>query len=81
MLEVVAVAGLQETEPEQTPCLITVGGVTVLPAADVDSPTLNPALTRHGIYLTEGRKKTYSCATWTVWVTRQETVANGLKCH
>lgn len=60
-------------------CLITVGEVTVLPAANVDLLTLNPALTRHGIYQTHRKKTTYSCATWAFWITRQETVANGLK--
>ncbi len=45
MLEAVSLAGLQGAEREQTHCLITVGGVTVLPAANVDLLTLNPALT------------------------------------
>ena len=80
MMEVTSVPVLEKTELELTPCLITVREVTVLPAANVDLLTLNPALTSHGIYLTE-RKKTYSCATWTVCVTGQETVANGLKYY
>ena len=68
--------GLEGTEPGQTPCLITVVEVTVLPKANVDSLTLNPSLTSHGIYLTERQKKTtHSCAEWTV----NKTVANGLK--
>ena len=81
VMEVVSVAGLKGSEREQTLCLITVRGVIVLPAAKVDLWTLDPALISHGIYLTERKKNSYSCATWTVLVTRQETVANGLKCH
>ena len=56
----VSVAGLQVAELEWTPCLITVREVTVLPAANVDLLTLNPALTSRGIYLTE-RKNIQLC--------------------
>lgn len=58
--------------------------VTVLLTATVDLLALNPPITSYGIYPNEkrgGKKKSYSCAARTVWVTRQETVANGLKCQ
>lgn len=57
--------------------------VTVLLTATVDLLALNPSITSYGIYPNEqtGEKKSYSCAARTVRVTRQETVANGLKCH
>lgn len=59
--------------------------VTVLLTATVDLLALNPSITRYGIHPNEQtgkkKKKSYSCAAQTVWVTRQETVANGLKCH
>lgn len=80
MMEVVSVPSLEKTDLELTPCLITVREVTVLPVDNVDLLTLNPALTSNRIHLT-GRKKTYSCAAWTVCVTGQEMVANSLKCY
>lgn len=57
--------------------------VTVLLTATVDLLALNPSITSYGIYPNErrGGKKSYSCAARTVRVTRQKTVANGLKCH
>lgn len=59
--------------------------VTVLLTATVDLPALNPSITSYGVHPNErtgeGKKDPYSCAAPTVWVTRQETVANGLKCH
>lgn len=56
--------------------------VTVLLTATVDLLALNPSITSYGIYPNErGGWESYSCAARTVRVTRQETVANGLKCH
>lgn len=56
--EVMSVAGLPGTELKQSHCLIAVRGVSVLSAANVDLLTLNPALTSHGVYLTEEKKHT-----------------------
>lgn len=69
-------AGLEGTELLRTPCLITVGETTVLPVAKVDLLTLNPALTSHGIHLTGTKNKQLGNQ---VRVTKQETLANGLK--
>lgn len=57
--------------------------VTVLLTATVDLLALNPPITSYGRYPNEQpeKKKPSSCAARTVRVTRQETVANGLKCH
>lgn len=59
--------------------------VTVLLTATVDLLALNPSITSYGRYPNEQpekkKKKPSSCAARTVGVTRQETVANGLKCH
>lgn len=54
-------ANLEGTVLEQSLCLITVREVTVLAADNVDLLTLNPALTSHGIYLTEKNNNTQLC--------------------